>query len=376
MLARKFYSLAFWLTAVLLVPALWHGQAVAQTQTPTPAIVEYTGGSSFDGFVAEAREKYEIYVFGDTLADGLGAGLRRLLAGNKKVKIQLRSRAGTGLARPDRYDWNRAVGTLIEGRRIDVAVVFIGGNDTHSVTTPQGRYTIGSDPWHKAYTAYVDQFVAQFKEHGAAVYWVGLPPMWREAYDHTTKMVTAIHRERVLAAGMKFMNIRALFADKNDKFTNVGFDLQGQFRRMRSKDGVHFLRHGNDKLAALIYEQIGKDIEIAEKGATSDFDNTLDGTTSSQSTSLNLPIFAQESETGAAIPVDLGHKIADVNQQTANANTQALDQNRSFVVSGTAQNVTYAPKVAPGSEAARVLLQGEIVTSKSGRADDFSWPAE
>ena len=30
-------------------------------------------------------------------------------------------------------------------------------------------------------------------------------------------------------------------------FTRMGFDLQGQFRRLRSKDGVHFLRHGNDK---------------------------------------------------------------------------------------------------------------------------------
>ena len=356
------------------------GPAQAQTQPEEPdaqSITEYTGDTSFNGFIAEPRDQYNIYVFGDTLADGLGAGLARLLAGNVKVKVHQRSRAGTGLGRPDRYDWNRAVATLIEGKRVDVAVVFIGANDTHSATTTQGRFAIGTDLWREAYTGYVDRFLSQLKEHGTAVYWISLPAMWRENYDQSIRMVSAIQRDRVLAAGMKFFNMRNLFADQQGKFVRGGFDLQGKFRNLRSRDGIHFLRHGNDKLAAMLYQVIKRDIEVADNGGVSDFDSGQDGPTSgTRTTSLNLPIFAQESETGAAIPVDLGSKLALVGNQPSGDDDPSNTNTSSFVISGSAQNVTFSPDVAPGSDAAKVLLEGASVEPKSGRADDFSWTGE
>ena len=352
----------------------------AQTQQAEPdahSITEYSGEPSFNGYIAEARDQYNLYVFGDTLADGVSAGLARLVAGNTKVKVHQRSRAGTGLGRPDRYDWNRAVATLIEGKRVDVAVVFIGANDTHSVTAAHGRFAIGTDEWREAYTGYVDQFLAQFKAHGTAVYWISLPAMWRESYDQSIRMVSAIHRERVLAAGMKFFNMRSLFADQQGKFVRGGFDLLGQFRNLRSRDGIHFLRHGNDKLASMLYQVIKRDIETADNGGVSDFDSGQDGPSSgTRTTSLNLPIFAQESETGAAIPVDLGSGIALVRNQPSGADDPLNRNTSSFVISGSAQNVTFSPDVAPGSEAAKVLLDGATVEPKSGRADDFSWTGD
>ncbi len=356
------------------------GPAKAQTPRSDPeplAVTEFTGDSSFEGYITEVREQYNVYVFGDTLADGVGAGLARQVAGNAKIKIHQRSRAGTGLGRPDRYDWNRAVAKLIEGKRVDVAVVFIGANDTHSVTTNQGRFAIGSDAWRTAYTAYVDQFIARLKEHGTAVYWISLPAMWRENYDQSIRMVSAIHRDRVLAAGMKYLNIRALFADQQGKFTRTGFDAQGQFRTLRSKDGVHFLRHGNDKLASILYKVINRDIQVVEKGGVSDFDSGADGPTSgTRTTSLNLPIFAQESETGASIPVDLGSEVALLNNQASGDEDPATRNQSSLVISGSAQNVTFSPDVTPGSPAAKVLLEGASIEPKTGRADDFSWSGE
>ena len=360
--------------AVILWGAATH--ALSQQFNIDPlSLTEYTGDTGFDGYIAEARDQYNIYVFGDTLADGVGAGFSRLLAGDPKTKVHQRSRAGTGLGRPDRYDWNRAVAKLIEGKRVDVAVVFIGANDTHSATTTQGRFAIGTDQWRAAYTAYVNEFLAQFKAHGTAVYWISLPAMWRPSYDQAIKQVSEVQRQSVLAAGMKFFNMRNLFADEQGNFVRGGFDLQGQFRNLRSRDGVHFLRHGNDKLAALLYQVIEKDIQVAERGGVSDFDSGTDGTTT-RVTSLNLPIFAQESETGAAIPVDLGTKIAPVGTLTADDDDPANRNRSSLIISGSAHNVTFSPEVTPGSAAAKVLLEGESVEPKAGRADDFSWSGE
>ena len=126
--------------------------------------------------------------------------------------------------------------------------------------------------------------------------------------------------------------------------------------------------------ASLVLKEIQKDILVAEKGGTSEFDNTVDGT-DVRPTSLNLPIFAQESESGQALPVDLGPSISEIAGRTTDADQNAT-RTSSFVVSGTAQSVSFAPEVAPGSPAARVLLEGDVVEPKPGRADDFSWPSQ
>ena len=340
------------------------------------SVVEYNGDEGFDGYVKEVQDEYHIYVFGDTLADGLSAGLNRAVKNEPKFTVHQRTRAGTGLARPDRYNWNLALSKLLEGKSVDLAVVFIGANDTLGVTTKTGRYAIGSPQYKKAYVAYLDEFLTRLKDHGTAVYWVGLPAMWKPNYDQSIQTVTAIHQERVLAAGMKYLNIRSTFADENGAFVRQGFDAEGQFRNLRSRDGVHFLRYGNDKLAALILQEIRKDVEAAASGGNTDFDSTVDGSTpNARSTSLNLPIFAQESETGASIPVDLGPKLSAVRPGRGGPNVSGQFQ-QSVVVSGTAQNVKFAPQVEPGSNAAKVLLTGETVASKPGRADDFSWPPQ
>lgn len=360
----------------MLVVAFPEHLMAQDKKTNANSITEFTGDSSFDSYIKEKRDRYNVFVFGDSFAEGMTAGLNRILTGKKNFKLQPRSRAGTGLARPDRYDWNLALSKVLEGKRVDIAVIFIGANDTSRVTTNKGRFKFGTPEWRKAYVAYVDRFIKQLKDHGTAVYWIGLPPMWKASYDQSSTVVSAIHRERVLAAGMKFINIRSQFVDKQDKFTLKGFDVKGQFRSLRSRDGVHFLRRGNDKLAGFVFGAIEKDVQRVESGGLNSFSEELDGNaTEVRSTALNLPIFAQESETGASIPVDLGPKITLVRRERPPEQTQAQLE-RSIAVPGSAQNNGFSPKVTPGSGAAQVLVAGESLASKPGRADDFSWPVE
>ena len=347
------------------------GDARAQQTT----VEDQTVVISEEGYIQRARDRYNLYIFGDRFGEGMTAGFTRALARNKKFKLVNRSRRGSGLSRPDLYDWNLALGKIIERKRVDIAVIILGGNDTASVVTEQGRHKIGTPQWREAYSAYIDRFLAQLKEHGAAVYWVGLPIMAKGKYDQAVQVVNEVHRERVGAAGMKYISVREVFADDKGRYTDSGFGINGKFIRLRSRNGVNFIKNGNDKLVSIVNKVLAKDVKRVESGGLDAFEETVGGkATEVRTSALDLPIFGQVTETGAAVSVDLGPKITLVTR-AGGGKTQGT-QSAANVAVPTGSPSSFAPKVAAGSDAARVLVDGEAVAAKRGRADDFSWPGQ
>ena len=118
----------------------------------------------------------------------------------------------------------------------------------------------------RLYVRQVDALMASLKDAGAAVYWVEMPPMQAEKYDDSMKIIAAIHKERAAAAGIRFVETRTALTE-NGKYAESGFDDTGEFVRLRSRDGVHFLKEGNNKLAGLVMAAINKDIEAAVAAA-------------------------------------------------------------------------------------------------------------
>jgi hypothetical protein len=343
---------------------------------------ETTSYDSFNTYIPRAQERYNVFVFGDTLAEGLAAGLKRLVRGNEQYQVLPRGRSGTGLARPDKYDWNAAVARIIDGQRIDIAIILIGSNDTSNLSTAEARYNIGSELWREAYAGYVDQLIDQLRANGTAVYWVELPPMAREDYDQSIQLVTEVQRERVYQAEVRYVSIRQQFTDADGAYTDRGTALDGEDRRLRSRDGIHFIRRGNDKLASFALAMIERDVEDVESGGLTAFDEVVGGTaTEVRATVPNIPIFGQESETGAALRVEFGPEITLVSRE-GDGETDATGLNVTLrdgssgnvVVAGSGGSEQFSPRVTPGSVAAQVLLDGMAIDAKSGRADDFSWP--
>ena len=347
----------------------------APAATAQQTTVEETVAGSGGGYIQRARERYNVYIFGDRFGEGLTAGFTRLFARRKNFRLVNRSRRGSGLSRPDLYDWNLALPKILEGKQVDIAVIMLGANDTASVATQDARYKIGTPLWRQAYAAYLDRFLATLKQNGTAVYWVGLPIMAKGNYDKAVQLVNEVQRERVEAAEMKFISLRQVFSDDKGNYTDSGFGIGGKFVRLRSRNGVHFIKRGNDKLVSVVYKVIAKDVKSAESGGLDAFEETVGGKAKEvQTSALNIPIFGQVSETGASIPVDLGPKITLVTRDAARAGQGAQGGASLTVPSGSAS--TFAPRVSPGSPAARVLVEGEAVAAKRGRADDFSWPEQ
>jgi hypothetical protein len=232
----------------------------------------------------------------------------------------------------------------------------LGSNDAQPIRDGAMRYAFDTQEWRAAYIKQVDELMASLKAAGAAVYWMEMPPMQADKYDESMKAIAAIHKERAMAAGIRFVETRAALQD-NGKYSDSGFDDTGEFVRLRSRDGVHFIKEGNNRLASLVMAAINKDIEAAVAAAPPPA-----ATTDSQS----MPGFGQPS-------ADLPEATPDLAAPSQSSQTKS-DYAGALPSPNDPTMAQLARSTMPGTDASRLFRRGEAVTARPGRFDDFTAP--
>jgi hypothetical protein len=291
-----------------------------------------------------SKDLYQIFVLGDSFAAGLWSGVSRAIDGDLRISLNGRYKEDSGLSRPEYYDWNGALPKILASNKIDIAIVMIGSNDAQPIRDGQTRYAFDTQEWRDAYIKQVDQLMASLKGAGAAVYWTELPPMEAPKYDASMKIISDIHAERAKAAGIRFVETRAVFSE-NGKYSESGFDDTGEFVRMRSRDGVHFIKEGNNKLASLVMAAINKDIEVAVAAVPVAPPPTEDQ-------------MAPKSDTAERAPAQLPQAKSDYAGELPMPADPAMAQ--------------LAKTTTPGTDASRLFSRGEAIAARPGRFDDFA----
>jgi uncharacterized protein len=183
--------------------------------------------------------------------------------------------------------------------------------------------------------------------------------MQAEKYDNSIQVIAGIHKERAAAAGIRFVETRTALTE-NGKYAESGFDETGEFVKLRSRDGVHFLKEGNNKLGGLVMAAINKDIEVAVAAAPAP---PPAATTESQA----MPGFGQTAS-GSAEPAQ--------DASGPDQSTQAKSDYAGALPSpGDPAMAQLARTTMPGTDASRLFSRGEAITARRGRFDDFT-PAQ
>jgi hypothetical protein len=210
-------------------------------------------------------DRYRVLVVGDSLADGLWSGLYRSFQDDKNLEVIRKSKVSTGLVREDRYNWNEALPELLEGdRKYQIAVVMFGANDAQNIRKDGEWYQPGSEGWRKVYSERVEQFLRTLREKNIATYWVGLPVMRTAAMNKDAEVMNDIFREKAFIYGTKFIETWAGFTDESGRYSAYGPDMSGQQRRLRADDGIHFTMRGYLKLAHFVEKEIRRDLKLAK----------------------------------------------------------------------------------------------------------------
>lgn len=132
------------------------------------------GGDDGAGAAAPSAEERKVTVAGDSISVGLGAELRGVVDDGTVVKVI--GEGGTGLARPDVFDWPGRLEELARDFPPSVLVFSVGSNDAQDLTDADGDTVVtmaDEDAWDAEYSARLGRAFDAFEGTGTQVVWVG-----------------------------------------------------------------------------------------------------------------------------------------------------------------------------------------------------------
>jgi len=208
-----------------------------------------------------------IGVFGDSLGDGLWAGLYHQMRDGKTYDVIKFSRAATGLARYDYVNVQERAAAQLSDRHIDIAVVMVGANDEQGIITGHQVLNFNTPQWREVYGGRIDALVGLLRRHGAAVYWVGLPKMRRAGFDEKSQILNDLYSSHAQALGVPYIPTVPVTIDGQGGYDDYLVE-GGRPRLMRAKDGVHMTMAGYLRIAApvsgLIRTDVGRALQAAK----------------------------------------------------------------------------------------------------------------
>jgi hypothetical protein len=344
----------------------------------------------------DAQPDTTVLVLGDSMADWLAYGLEDALGDTPDLGVIRKHRAGSGLirydARNETQDWAQVAREAIAAAKPKFVVMMVGLNDRQSIrekplssgATPPASgsapplvpqagaadatdaergpsiiaepkskkddglhtYEFRTEEWAEFYVKKIDATIAALKSSGAPVFWVGLPSIRGPKSTSDMLYLNDLFRTRAEKAGITYIDVWDGFVDENGRFTIHGPDFEGQTRRLRVSDGVHFTKAGARKLAHYLEREIRR---VINRG----------------SDLVALPTNEPQAPTpstapGAATARPLAGPVMPLTV-SATAGQDLLGAADTPVVPGP-RGVT------------RVLVKGEAISPPAGRGDDFRWP--
>ena len=341
-----------------------------------------------------------IVVVGDSMADWLAYGLEEAFTDTPEVGIVRKHRTFSGLiryeARSD-LDWPHVARDILTQEKADYVVMMVGLADRTSIReaqpahpapkgkeppkeqpkdaskepgkeageaaqpppedaeqpsivapeprrAPGGTAEFRSDRWAELYTKRIDDTIAALKSKGVPVLWVGLPAVRGTRSTADVVFLNDLYRARAEKAGIIYVDVWDGFVDEGGRYAQQGPDLEGQTRRLRAGDGVHFTKFGARKLAHYIEREIRRLMQ-------------------SRATPVALP------ESGVTPSPDL-HEGTAIRPVAGPVVPLGVVPAGSDELAGGS-----APRQANNDPVAtHVLIKGEPIIAAPGRADDFSWP--
>jgi uncharacterized protein len=356
----------------------------------------------------DAAPQTPIMVFGDSMADWLAYGLEQAFADTPEIGILRRHRTSSGLIRTEvkndprgEYpDWPLAAKEMIAVQKPKFVVMMIGLNDRKQIkeaaqpvrakpavpATPEAidpasreldvaeprpapeaaapdtpgpggtrTYEFRSDAWSEAYIRRIDDTIAALKTAGVPIFWVGLPPLRGGRVAADIPFLNDLYRSRADKAGIVYVDVWDGFVDEDGRFALSGPDFEGQTRRLRAGDGVHFTQAGARKLAHFVEREVERWLSARAVTVALPVDEPK--------AAPAAPEIAPAAAPGKAGPSKARPLAGPAMPLIADASGEADE-----LLGGKAR-----PAVTD-AVATKVLVKGDAMPAPAGRADDFAWP--
>jgi hypothetical protein len=225
------------------------------TKNPVPSSVPKLTPLTSLPPTAQGQPRVVALVGDSMMAVGLSDILLRQTADNQNLRVIKAFRSGTGLARPDVFDWMEEYPAMIGSQKPDAVIVAIGANDGQGFVEDGKTLAFGSDAWVKVYQQRTADFLDLLTQDGAHVVWVGLPPMKSGAYNDRTAEINRIAYSVVSQNPQAaWWNPQSFVGDEAGGFRELETMPDGKITRIRAADGIHLSDEGAALLAPALIE--------------------------------------------------------------------------------------------------------------------------
>jgi hypothetical protein len=213
--------------------------AVPQKITLTPLLPLPTGKTRVVALTGDSM-----------MAVGLSEVLLRNAAQNRNLQMVKAFRSGTGLARPEVFDWMTEYPAMIGDTHPDTVIVSIGANDGQDFLEDEKPLKFGSQEWVTVYQQRVQQYLDLLTSQGAHVIWVGLPPMKAPGYNARIALINRITYAIVSNnPNAVWWNPALYIGDANGQYRDFAPQPDGKVKRVRATDGIHMSNEGAELLS-------------------------------------------------------------------------------------------------------------------------------
>lgn len=215
------------------------------------------------------KRKLRLWVAGDSLVLTPGYSLVRAAGASPVIQsVGVDGRVGTGLERPDVFNWFTEIRAQVTRLRADVVVLGFGGNDDHRYMTglPAGVTVdgFGTPSWRREYARRVGGLLDTVARAGAVAVWIGLPitrsRKQTQRFDIINSVVAREVRKRPGRA--IYVDTYAMFAGDNGGYAEYLQGANGTSIKVRADDGVHLESAGGDMVARAVLKRLNETFDL------------------------------------------------------------------------------------------------------------------
>lgn len=206
-----------------------------ESEVTLPVAVNFSG-----------NEKIQIALVGDSMmAVGLAPVLRRALAKEENVNVIRAYRSGTGLGRPDVFNWMEEYPKMRGVHKPHIIICAIGANDAQGFQIDRTVYAFGTPQWNAVYAERVRNFLNLIGQDGARIIWLGMPTMREPNFSKRMTAVSALTKSVVTEyTQVTWLDPNPYLNDAGAVFTQFRVNQKGQMIRLRGDDGIHLSDEG------------------------------------------------------------------------------------------------------------------------------------
>lgn len=207
--------------------------------------------------VPTAGQPLKVWLAGDSLMGNIAASFIDKTGGDALINASDNYQIGTGLARPDVYNWPAAISNEIDTANPDVIVLIFGANDDQDMVVGGTRYVLDTAAWQQEYARRVNQILDIAADGTRQVIWLSVPAVRRPRLDQTKDLINSIVQTAALQhPHVTYLDTGALLDGPGNSFTTYMTDASGQSVAIRDTDGIHLTLDGADLLTPVILADI------------------------------------------------------------------------------------------------------------------------